>query len=135
MSAAFLPMNPAALGRPSGFSHGLMALAGGRVLFVAGQTAPDAQGSTPVDTFLAQFDAALARVLTVVAEAGGTASQIARLTVYVRDMDAYRASRPRLGAVWTARMGSHYPTMSVVAVTALVEPAAVVELEATAVLS
>ena len=50
-------------------------------------------------------------------------------------MDAYRAARPELGAIWTARMGAHYPAMAVVGVTALVEPEAIVEIEATAVLA
>ncbi len=134
MPRAFQSINPAPFGRPSGFSHGLLTPAGGRVLFVAGQTAPAAGGLTPVDTFTAQFALALDRVLAVVREAGGDAGHIGRLTLYVTDMAAYRASRTRLGAAWRARMGRHYPAMSVVGVTALVDPAAVLELEATAVL-
>ncbi|MGE0257078.1 MAG: RidA family protein, partial [Vicinamibacterales bacterium] len=125
---------PAALGRPSGFSHGLLGPAGGRVLFVAGQTAPGITGASAPDTLVAQFDAALARVLEVVGDAGGNAGHIGRMTVYVTDMAAYRAGRARLTPIWRARMGRHYPAMAVVAVTALVEPDAVLEIEATAVL-
>lgn len=133
MTAPFQPVEPAGLGRGAGFSHGLLAPAGGRVLFIAGQTAPRPGGPAP-DTFLAQFDAALARVLMVVAEAGGSPAHIGRMTIYVTSMPAYLDSRSALTAIWRARMGGHYPAMSVVAVTALVEPDAMVEIEATAVL-
>jgi enamine deaminase RidA (YjgF/YER057c/UK114 family) len=133
MTSPLQPVEPASLGRPSGFSHGLVAPAGGRVLFVAGQTAPGS-GTSAADRFVAQFEAALGRVLEVVAGGGGGPEHVGRMTVYVTDMVAYRTSRPRLAVVWGERMGRHYPAMSVVAVTALVEPDAVVEIEATAVL-
>jgi enamine deaminase RidA (YjgF/YER057c/UK114 family) len=121
-------VNPDELGRPSGFSHGLVAPAGGRVLFVAGQSAPDA------GDFVAQFAAALDRALAVVRTAGGRPEHVARLTVYVTDMAAYRGSRTRLGDVWRAAMGRHYPAMALVEVTSLVDVGAMVEIEATAVL-
>ena len=121
-------VNPDELGRPSGFSHGLVAPPGGRVLFVAGQNAPDAGG------FVAQFAAALDRALAVVRTAGGRPEHVARLTVYVTDMAAYRESRARLGDVWRASMGRHYPAMALVEVRSLVDEGAVVEIEATAVL-
>ena len=121
-------VNPDELGRPSGFSHGLVGPAGGRVLFVAGQNAPDA------GDFVDQFAAALDRTLAVVRTAGGLPEHVARLTVYVTDMDAYRASRAPLGDVWRVAMGRHYPAMSLVEVSSLVDEGAVVEIEATAVL-
>jgi enamine deaminase RidA (YjgF/YER057c/UK114 family) len=121
-------VNPDELGRPSGFSHGLVAPPGGRLLFVAGQNAPDA------GDLVAQFAAALERALAVVRAAGGRPEHVARLTVYVTDMEAYRAARTRLGDVWRAAMGRHYPAMALVEVTALVDVGAVVEIEATAVL-
>ena len=120
-------VNPEELGPPSGFNHGLVAPAGGRVLFVAGQTAPGA------GDLVAQFAAALERALAVVRAAGGRPEHVGRLTVYVTDMAAYRAARPRLGEAWRAAMGKHYPAMALVEVRALVDPAAVVEIEATAV--
>jgi len=132
-------VNPEALGRPSGFSHGILAPPGGRVLFVAGQTAPDA-GHAEADRtgaggrLVEQFAAALDRVLAVVSDAGGRPEHIARLTVYVTDMGAYRNARGRLGDVWQAAMGRHYPAMALVEVRSLVDPGAVVEIEATAVL-
>jgi len=133
-------VNPEELGRPSGFSHGLVAPAGARVLFVAGQTAPEAgdresgSAEAAADRLVAQFEAALERALAVVRSAGGGPADVARLTVYVTDMEAYRSARPRLGGVWRATMGHHYPAMALVEVRALVDPNAVVEIEATAVL-
>jgi enamine deaminase RidA (YjgF/YER057c/UK114 family) len=127
-------VNPEELGRPSGFSHGLLAPAGARVLFVAGQTAPDADGIGEDERLVAQFGAALERALAVVRAAGGEPGDVARLTVYVTDMEAYRAARPRLGSVWKESMGHHYPAMALVEVRSLVDPNAVVEIEATAVL-
>ena len=129
-------VNPEELGRPRGFSHGLIAPAGGRVLFVAGQTAPDAgdSGAGDQERLVAQFGAALERALAVVRAAGGEPADIARLTVYVTDMEAYRAARPELGGVWKESMGQHYPAMALVEVRSLVDPNAVVEIEATAVL-
>jgi enamine deaminase RidA (YjgF/YER057c/UK114 family) len=121
-------VNPDELGRPSGFSHGLVAPPGGRVLFVAGQNAPGA------GDFVAQFSVALDRALAVVRGAGGRPEHVARLTVYVTDIQAYRAARKRLGDVWRAAMGRHYPAMALVEVAALVDEGAVVEIEATAVL-
>ena len=84
--------------------------------------------------FTAQFDAALGRVLTVVQEAGGTPADVARMTVFVSDLDAYLASRRLLRDIWTRRMGTHYPAMALVEVRRLVDAGAAVEIEATAVI-
>ncbi|HEY7471656.1 MAG TPA: RidA family protein [Gemmatimonadota bacterium] len=121
-------VNPEEIGRHTGFSHGIVTPAGGRVLFVAGQTAPGAGG------FVSQFAAALARALAVVRDAGGRPEHVARMTVYVTDMAIYRAERSQLGEAWRAAMGRHYPAMALVEVRALFDPGAVVEIEATAVL-
>ena len=135
----FEMVNPEALGRPKGFSHGILTPPGGRVLFVAGQTAPDA-GHAETDRteaegrLVEQFGAALDRVVAVVSDAGGRPEHVARLTVYVTDMDAYRGARGGLGDVGRAAMGRHSPAMALVVVRSLVVPAAVVEIEATAVL-
>lgn len=124
--------NPEALGRPRGWNNGMLAPAGGRVLFVAGQigVGPDSDGAT----LAAQFGAALANVLCVVEEAGGTVADIGRLTIYVTDMDAYRGSLAEVGAAYRAVFGKHFPAMALVAVTELVDPRAMVEVEATAVI-
>jgi len=121
-------VNPDALGRPSGWNHGMLAPAGGRVLFVAGQTAPDRAG------LVEQWAGALERVLEVVRVAGGGAEHIGRMTVYVTDRQLYLASLKPLGEVHRRFMGRHYPAMTLVEVRALADAHAVVEIEATAVL-
>ncbi len=128
-------INPTELGQPRGWSNGVLAPAGGRVLFVAGQTAADSSGHIEASDFASQFDLALAKTLTILRAAGGRAEEIARMTVFVSDLDGYRAARHRLAEVWRARMGRHYPAMTLVEVSRLVEPGAVVEIEATAVLA
>ena len=130
----FEVVNPPALGTPRGFSHGLLAPPGSRLLFVAGQTAADANGRVVDRRFTAQFDAALARALAVVEAAGGTPADVARMTVFVTDLDAYLSNRETLGGVWKRRMGAHYPAMALVEVKRLVDAEATVEIEATAVI-
>ena len=125
----FRIVNPDVLGRPSGWNHGMLAPAGGRLLFVAGQTAPE-RGGGLVD----QWAGALERVLEVVRTAGGGPDHIGRMTVYVIDRQTYLASLKPLGEVHRRLMGRHYPAMALVEVQALLDPNAVVEIEATAVL-
>lgn len=134
MSGAFRFIDPDELGPPAGYHHGLLADAGGRVLFVAGQTATGRDGAVVGGGFGAQFAAALDRVLAVVAAAGGEAGHIARMTVFVADMAAYRDSRRELGVLWRERLGSHYPAMTLVEVAGLLDEGALVEIEATAVI-
>lgn len=127
-------VNPAALGAPRGFSHGLLAPPGARLLFVAGQTGWQEGETGEPPGFAAQFAAALDRVLEVVRAAGGRPADVARLTVYVTDLADYRESRAALGAAWRERFERHYPAMALVEVTGLVDRGARVEIEATAVL-
>jgi len=131
----FEPINPVPLGPPRGWTNGMLAPAGGRLLLVAGQDAAEAGGEVATDDFVEQFGLALDKVLTVVRDAGGEASDVGRITVFVTDLDAYRAGRKALGDVWRDRMGSHYPAMALMEVRRLVDPRAVVELEATAVIA
>ncbi len=126
-------VNPEALGRPRGWNHGMLAESGGRVLFVAGQTASDVDGPVEKD-FVAQFRVALERVVAVVREAGGGPAHIGRMTIYVSNMDTYLESRKPLGEAYRAVMGQHYPAMALVEVSRLTEPDTMVEIEATAVL-
>ena len=125
----FRIVNPDALGRPSGGNHRMLAPAGGRLLFVAGQTAPERGGG-----LVEQWAGALERVLEVVRAAGGGPEHIGRMTVYVIDRQTYLASLKPLGEVHRRLMGRHYPAMTLVQVQALLEPNAAVEIEATAVL-
>lgn len=127
------PINPPDLGPASGFAHGQLGREGGRVLFVAGQIGV-VEGAGAQVPMVAQFGEALRRILRVVTEAGGSATDIARMTVFVNDMEMYRQSRRELGPAWKAHMGRHYPAMSLVEVKSLMEPQAMVEIEATAVI-
>ena len=127
--------NPEVLGAPRGWNNGMLAPAGGRVLFVAGQVASDETGRIVADDFAEQFGVALGNCVSVVREAGGSAGDIGRLTIYVTDMEAYRNSLEALGPVYREAMGRHFPAMALVRVAELVDPAAKVEIEATAVLT
>jgi enamine deaminase RidA (YjgF/YER057c/UK114 family) len=134
MSARFAIVNPEELGAPRGWNNGMLAQAGGRTLFIAGQTARDNSGQVQGADFVTQFDRSLGNVLAVLRQAGGEPGDIGRFTIYVTDMAQYRASLKPLGEVYRRRMGSHFPAMALVEVTSLVDPRAVVEIEATAVL-
>jgi enamine deaminase RidA (YjgF/YER057c/UK114 family) len=120
-------------GTPKGWNDGLISRAGGRVLFVAGQTASDASGTVHPADFVTQFRLALTNTLAVVRAAGGQPTDIGRMTVYVLDMDVYRAARRELAGVWKELMGRHYPAMALVQVAALMDQHALLEMETTAV--
>ena len=128
-------VNPPELGKPRGYVHGVLAPAGARVLFVAGQTAADSEGHISRSDFGGQFEMALQRVIAVVRAAGGVTDDIVRMTVYVTSMRAYRDSRTALRAIWLRSIGSHYPSMTLFEVTALADEGAVVEIDAMAVVS
>jgi enamine deaminase RidA (YjgF/YER057c/UK114 family) len=127
-------VNPESFGAPRGYNNGVLAPAGSRMLFVAGQTALDESGAIVGGGMVAQWARALANVLAVVRAAGGEPHDIARMTIFITDLDAYRDNRLAIGAEWRALMGRHFPAMAVVAVTALVDDGAMVEIEATAAL-
>lgn len=134
MSGRFAIINPEELGAPRGWSNGMLAQAGGRTLFIAGQTARDGSGQVQAADFVSQFDRALGNVLAVLRQAGGEPADIGRFTIYVTDMAQYRTSLKLLGEVYRRRMGTHFPAMALVEVKSLVDHRAVVEIEATAVL-
>ncbi|MEQ1894170.1 MAG: RidA family protein [Planctomycetota bacterium] len=121
--------------KPRGYANGMLAPAGARLLFVAGQIAWDAdQVLVGKDDFVVQFRQALANVCAVVTAAGGEPHQLASLTVFVTDRHEYLAATKALGAVWRELVGRHYPTMALVEVKALLEPGAKVEIQAVAAL-
>ncbi len=132
MSFEFI--NPESLGAPRGYSNGVLTAAGGRLLFIAGQVAWDQNQQIVSDDLVKQFDRALANVITVVAEAGGTPEQIARLILYVTDKNEYRERMKEIGQRYRARMGKHFPAMVLVEVAGLLEDGAQIEIEGTAVL-
>jgi enamine deaminase RidA (YjgF/YER057c/UK114 family) len=124
-------LHPAAWPRPKGYSSAM--LGAGTFVLLSGQVGWDARG-TFAEGFVGQTEQALRNILAVLAEAKAGPEHIARMTWYVTDLVAYRASAKPLGAVWRAVMGRNFPAMSVIGVSALVEPQAVVEIEAIAVL-
>ena len=128
------PINPADWNAPSGYSNGMLAAEGARMLFVAGQIAWDAKCRLVSDDFVPQFRQALANVVSVVEAAGGEASHIARLTIYVTDRTQYAGALKEIGEAYRAVIGRHYPAMALVEVAGLLEPGALVEIEATAAL-
>ncbi len=128
------PVNPDTLAKPRGYSNGLLAPAGTRLLFIAGQVGWDAEGRFVSRDFAEQFDKALANVLEVVRAAGGGPENLARLTLYVLDKAEYNAATRRVGEYYRARMGRHYPTMALLEVQGLLENEARVEIEGTAIL-
>lgn len=127
-------INPASWTAPRGYSNGVLASAGGRQLFIAGQIAWDAGGQIVSANFAEQFDQALANVIAIVSEAGGTPDRLARLVIYVTNKNEYRAAQHELGRRWRARMGKHYPAMTLVEVKSLLEDDAKIEIEGIAVL-
>jgi enamine deaminase RidA (YjgF/YER057c/UK114 family) len=127
-------INPEELGAPRGWTNGMLGPVDGRILFVAGQDAAEPGGEVTTDDFVEQFGIALGKAVTVVREAGGGPEDIGRITVFVTDVEEYRAARAELGATYRSLMGKHYPAMALVQVAGLVDPRAKVELEATAVL-
>lgn len=124
-------LHPKGWPAPKGYSNGLAGE--GRLVILGGQIGWDAQGRF-AEGFVAQVKQALANILLVLAEAGGRAEHVARLTWYVTDIAAYRSSLAELGPAYRAVMGRNFPAMTLVQVVALVEAEAMVEIEATAIL-
>ena len=116
---------------PIGYANGIAA--SGTVVFVAGQVGWDAQQRFQSEELAPQFRQALLNVLAVLAEAGGKPEHICRMTAFCCDKPAYLAARPLLGRIWRELMGTHYPAMSMIFVSDLLDSPGKIELEATAV--
>ncbi|MCX4783385.1 RidA family protein [Streptomyces sp. NBC_01264] len=126
-------INPEELSPAKGFSHTVVA-SGGRLVFLAGQTALDGAGKVVGATLPQQFEQALANLLAALAGAGGSPADLARVTVYAVDVAGYRDCAPELGRIWRRLAGRDYPAMAVVGVVRLWDEAALVELDGLAVL-
>ena len=124
-------LQPAAWPRPKGFSCGVSGA--GTVVFVSGQIGWDEHGHFPAADIAGQVRQALRNIVTILAEAGARPEHIARLTWYVTDKREYAAAQREIGEAYREVMGRHFPAMSVVAVAALLEDEAKVEIEATAI--
>jgi enamine deaminase RidA (YjgF/YER057c/UK114 family) len=103
----------------------------GPVLHIAGQVGWNA-GVFEAKDLVGQFAQTLDNILAVLKAAHAHVDDIAEMTIYVTDIAAYRAARKQLGPIWRERLGNHFPAMALVAVTALVEPDALVEIQAVA---
>ena len=114
---------------PKGYADGR--IGHGPVLHIAGQIGWK-NGVFEAKDLVGQFAQALDNILAVLTAAHAHVDDIAEMTIYVTDIAGYRAARKQLGPIWRARFGSHFPAMALVAVTALVEPEAVVEIQAVA---
>jgi enamine deaminase RidA (YjgF/YER057c/UK114 family) len=126
-------VNPPSLPAPSGFSHAVVAT-GGRVIFLAGQTALDGSGAIVGSTVTEQFEQALANLLTALEAAGGRPEHLASLTIYAVDLDDYRANGRAIGAVWRRLAGHDYPAMAAIGIRRLWDAAALVEIQGFAVI-
>ena len=124
-------LQPAGWPRPSGYSNGISA--SGRLVFTAGMIGWDEREMIVSHRLELQFAQALRNVLAVLAEDGAGPEHIVRLTIYVTDRADYLARRDELAPIWKAIMGQNYPAMALVEVKGLVNSAALVEIEATAV--
>ena len=118
--------------RPPGFSHGIAAQ--GRFVFVAGQTANNpVTGEIESDDFADQIKQTLARTVAVLAEGGAKPEHICRMTWFVTDMAAYKAAGAAIGPAYGDTIGKHYPAITLVEVTSLIDPRAMIEIESVAV--
>jgi len=118
---------------PVGYANGI-AVHPGRIVFIAGQVGWDAQQIFRSEEIAPQFEQALSNVLAVLAEANGRPEHICRMTAYCCDKPAYLAARAELGRIWRRLMGNHYPSMSMIFVSDLLDSPGKIELEATAVI-
>ena len=127
-------INPAELARPSGFSHAVSVTAS-RMVFLAGQVGMDRDGTVVGGGVVAQFERALANLLTALAAAGGQPADLVSLTIYIVDLGGYQARGKEIGAVWRRLAGTEYPATAGVGVTRLWDPEALVELQGVAAVS
>jgi enamine deaminase RidA (YjgF/YER057c/UK114 family) len=125
-------IQPSAWPRPLGYSNGIIAT--GPTLFLAGQIGWDAATGRLAEGLPAQVEQALRNIVTILSEANAVPTTIVRMTWFVTDMEQYRSSGKAIGQSYRTVMGKHFPTMSVIGVASLVEPDALVEIEATVVL-
>ena len=119
--------------RPSGYSNGIRVSGAGSLLFIAGQVGWDHEERMQ-EGFEAQFHQALGNIRAVLEEAGGKPEHLVRVTIYVTDKTAYLAHLVQIGASWREVLGRVWPAMSLVEVVGLLEPQALIEIEATAAL-
>jgi enamine deaminase RidA (YjgF/YER057c/UK114 family) len=127
-------INPDELARPSGFSHAV-SVTERRLVFLAGQIGVDRDGKVVSGGVVAQFEQALANLLTALAAASGRPEDLVSVTLYIVDVEDYQAHGKEIGAVWRKLAGTEYPAMAGVGVTRLWVPEALVEIQGIAAVS
>jgi enamine deaminase RidA (YjgF/YER057c/UK114 family) len=126
-----VPVNPASLPTPSGYSHGTLS---GNTLYLGGQTALDAQMQIVPGGIVEQFRQAFSNVLTTLAEAGGLPEDLVSITIYLTDIPDYQAHGREIGRAWRELAGPVYPAMAGIGTTALWQPEALIEIVGVAVI-
>ena len=116
---------------PQGYANGFAVDTPGRLVILAGQVGWDENQVFHSEDIAPQFEQALKNILALMAEAGGGPENICRITAYCSDKPAYLAARKDLGGIWRGLMGRHYPAMSMIFVSALLDEPGKIELEAT----
>ncbi len=124
-------INPPELAKPAGFAHAVRT-SGTTTVHLAGQTALDGSGRVVGSGVVEQFEQALGNLLTALRAAGGEPHHLASMTVYIVDMDDYRAHAHEIGTVWRRLVGREYPAMAAIGVARLWDVAALVELQGVA---
>lgn len=124
-------LQPSGWPRPRGYANGVSAK--GRMVFVSGVIGWDAQGKLVSSNFAAQVRQALQNIVTILAEAGARPEHLVRLNWFVLDKSEYVSAFTEIGKIYRAIIGRHYPAMTAVEVSGLLEPGARVEIEATAI--
>ncbi len=126
-------LNPPGWPRPKGYSNGIEAE--GRMVFVSGQVGWTAEEKFEARDFAGQFRQTLENTLAVLAEGGAGPEHIVRMNWYLTDKQEYLDAVPQVGAIYRELMGRHFPAMSVLEVSALIEDEAKIEIETTAVVA
>ncbi|MFL6138428.1 MAG: RidA family protein [Frankiaceae bacterium] len=125
-------VNPPSMAPAVGFAHAVVA-APGRLVMLGGQTAQAPDGSIAGTTLVEQWDRAAANLVTALDAVGARPEHLTSLVICTTDMAAYRSSLPEIGEAYRRHLGRHYPAMALIGVRELFDPAALVELVATAI--
>ncbi len=116
-----------------GYANGMLTAEG--TLYIGGQIGWTAEQRFETHDFIGQMEQALRNILAIVEAAGGRAEDITRLTWFVIDKAEYLARQREVGEVYRRVLGRHFPAMSMLVVAGLIEDEALLEIEATAVLT
>ncbi len=132
-SATHEKIQPDGWNRPKGYSNGILTQ-NGKTLYIAGQVGWDENEDILSTELVPQFEQVLKNIVTIVSKAGGLPEHICKMTCFCTDKEQYLTKRKELGKVWRSIMGNHYPCMSMIFVSDLVDKPALIEIEAIAVI-